>query len=132
VYSVPSRLAEVESSKAVREHRARVAKAKQIDAGPILTASEATAPHEEIKLPPPVVQLDDIGTITKRKVPVIRPIEWDVWDRNAPTFNYESLGMVMRNSFFPGRLRASSHSTSSNIVSLQTLCCLIYFYNVQT
>ena len=82
------------------DHRARVAKAKAIEKDPI-SASRA-AVSTEVKLPATVVQLDDIGTITKRKVPFVKPLIWDVWDKNAPAFNYESLGLLMRNSLFPG------------------------------
>jgi len=84
----------------VKDHRARVAKAKAIEKDPI-SASQA-AVSTETKLPAMIVQLDDVGTITKRKVPFVKPLVWDVWDKNAPAFNYESLGLVMRNSVFPG------------------------------
>ena len=101
---------ETESAKAVTDHRARVAKAKAILKDPIIAASQATSVSAETKLPAMVVQLDDIGTITKRKVPFVKPIVWDVWDENAPSFNYESLGLVMRSSVLPGRLLYNNYS----------------------
>ena len=89
---------------AVKEHRARVAKAKEVDAGPTFTTSEAAASaRTPTKLPPIVIKLDDVGKITRRKVPFVRPIVWDVWDKDAPSFTYETLGCVMRNSMFPGQ-----------------------------
>ena len=82
-----------------------MAKAKEIEAfvrhG--ISTGQATSPSEPVKLPPTVVQIDDVGKITRRKVPFVRPIVWDVWDKNAPTFEYETLGLVMRNSLFPGQ-----------------------------
>jgi len=89
---------------AVKEHRARVAKAKLVDAGPTITTSEAAAStRAPTKLPQIVIKLDDVGKITRRKVPFVRPIVWDTWDKNAPSFTYETLGCVMRNSLFPGQ-----------------------------
>jgi len=96
---------EIEILNAVKDHRARVAKAKEVDAGPIISAGQPTSARTTTKLPPIVVQLDDIGKIVRRKVPFVRPIVWDVWDKNAPSYTYESLGVVMRNNLFPGQNR---------------------------
>ena len=87
----------------VLEHRSRVAKEKEVASGQSGFSLQVATPTPVVKLPPVAVKLDDVGRITRRKVPVVRPIVWDVWDRNAPSFGYESLGLVMRNSVFPGR-----------------------------
>jgi len=94
---------ETEATKALNEYRARVAKAKELDSGPAITAGQTTPIRTPTKLPPIVVQIDDIGRITRRKVPVVRPIRWDVWDPNSPASTYEALGLVMRNSLFRGQ-----------------------------
>lgn len=97
----------MQSATALKEHRARVAKAKKVDAGPTVSATGSqTTSTSTTKLPPIVVQIDDVGRIRKKKVPFVRPIVWDTWDKNAPSFTYETLGLVMRNSLFPGQ---SSH-----------------------
>jgi len=50
-----------------------------------------------------VIPTDDVGKITRRKVPFVRPVAWDTWDQDAPSVTYESLGLAMRTSIFPGQ-----------------------------
>ena len=92
----------------MKEHKARMAKAKQIEAGASIATRQPTATSTTTKLPPIVVEIDDVGTITRRKVPFVRPVGWDVWDKNSPSFTYQTLGLVMRNSLFPGQMTAVS------------------------
>lgn len=89
---------------AIKDHRAREAKAKEIE--------EGTSSHQTLsitsrpvvsKLPETPVTLDDVGKIRQKKVPFVRPITWDVWDQNAPSSTYETLGHIMRSSLYPGQ-----------------------------
>jgi len=105
-------VSEKEALREVREHKARVARARREEKGPIAVnaASRATPTISgaRVKLPPIVVQVDDIGKITRRKVPVVRPIVWNVWDPDAPSYAYETLGLFMRDSLFPGTTAAEN------------------------
>jgi len=103
---------ETVATAAVKDHRARVVKAKKLDAIPLeMLLSRSTAGAQDagvgasrtpVKLPPIYLHIDDVGKITRRKVPFVRPHVWDTWDQNAPAHGYESLSNITRNSIFPG------------------------------